>query len=100
MKHRPRINVKPEDADGTYSNIVLVAHSKAEFVLDFARMMPGNSAANLKSRIIMSPHAVKAFAAQLTKQVETYEKNNGLLTDSQGQNSIGFNAPNNEDRTE
>ena len=27
MKQQPRINVKPEDVDGTYSNLVLVAFS-------------------------------------------------------------------------
>ena len=97
VKQRPRINVKPEDTDGTYSNLVLVAFSAAEFVLDFARIMPGGSAASLKSRVIMSPHAAKAFAAQLSKQVETYEKKNGALAESRGQNAIGFNTPGNED---
>ncbi|MCK5840889.1 MAG: DUF3467 domain-containing protein [Candidatus Fermentibacteria bacterium] len=97
VKQRPRINVKPEDSDGTYSNLVLVAFSRAEFVLDFARIMPGASAASLKSRVIMSPHAAKAFAEQLSKQVETYESKNGTLADSREQNSIGFNTPGNED---
>ncbi|MCK5785126.1 MAG: DUF3467 domain-containing protein [Candidatus Sabulitectum sp.] len=98
VKQRPRINVKPEDTDGTYSNLVLVAFSRAEFVLDFARIMPGASAASLKSRVIMSPHAAKAFAKQLSKQIETYETKNGALADSKEQNSIGFNTPGNEDR--
>lgn len=97
MKQRPRINVKPEDTDGTYSNLVLVAFSRAEFVLDFARIMPGAPAASLKSRVIMSPHAAKALAAQLSKQVKAYENQNGTLADSKEQNSIGFNTPGNED---
>jgi hypothetical protein len=97
VKQRPRINVKPEDTDGTYSNLVLVAFSRAEFVLDFARIMPGASGANLKSRVIMSPHAVKAFAEQLSKQVDAYEKKNGMLAESREQASIGFNSPGNED---
>lgn len=97
VTQRPRINVKPEDTDGTYSNMVLVAFSRAEFVLDFARIMPGATAASMKSRVIMSPHAAKAFAVQLSKQVEAYEKKNGLLADAREQNSIGFNTPGNED---
>ncbi len=100
VKQRPRINVKPEDADGTYSNLVLVAFSRAEFVLDFARIMPGASAASLKSRVIMSPHSAKAFAEQLTKQIETYEAKNGALADSREQSAIGFNTPGNEDRSD
>lgn len=97
VKQRPRINVKPEDTDGTYSNLVMVAFSRAEFVLDFARIMPGAPAASLKSRVIMSPHAAKAFAEQLTKQVKTYETKNGTLVESREQNAIGFNTPGNED---
>ena len=100
VKQRPRINVKPEDADGTYSNLVLVAFSRAEFVLDFARMMPGGAAASLKSRVIMSPHAAKAFAEQLTNQIKTYEEKNGTLVNSRGPNAIGFNTPGNEERTD
>ena len=100
VKQRPRINVKPEDADGTYSNLVLVAFSRAEFVLDFARMMPGVAAASLKSRVIMSPHAAKAFAEQLAKQVKTYEEKNGALADTREQNAIGFMTPGNEDRAD
>lgn len=101
MKQKPRINVKPEDVDGTYSNMVLVAFSRAEFVLDFARVMPGSVAANLKSRVIMSPHAAKNFAKQLTAQVKTWEEKNGDLTeDLRDQNAIGFITPGNEDKTE
>lgn len=97
MKQKPRINVKPEEVDGTYSNLVLVAFSRAEFVLDFARIMPGATAANLKSRVIMSPHAVKAFARQLTQQVKTFEEKNGALSENpKDQNAIGFITPGNE----
>lgn len=100
MKEKPRISVKPEDVDGTYSNLVLVAFSRAEFVLDFARIMPGSAAANLKSRIIMSPHGAKHFAQQLTAQVKAWEEKNGDLADSRDLNSIGFNTPGNEDKTD
>lgn len=98
MNQKPRINVKPEDVDGTYSNMVLVAFSRGEFVIDFARVMPGAAAANLKSRVIMSPHAAKVFAGQLNAQVEAWEKKNGKLGDPRDQNSIGFVTPGNDAR--
>jgi hypothetical protein len=100
QKHIPRINVNPEKSDGTYSNLVMVAFSRAEFVLDFARIMPGAPAASLKARVIMSPHAAKAFAEQLVKQIKTYEEKNGALADTREQNAIGFITPGNEDRTD
>lgn len=98
INQKPRINVKPEEIDGTYSNMVLVAFSRAEFVLDFARIMPGSAGANLKSRVIMSPHAVKNFAAQLTNQIKAYEEKNGKLLETRDQSAIGFVTPGNEDK--
>jgi hypothetical protein len=93
LKSPPRINIRPEDADGEYSNMALVTYSKAEFVLDFARMMPGVPAASLKARIILSPHRVKALIAALDGQVKSYEGKYGKLEDSDPQGSIGFQSP-------
>ncbi len=60
MKQPPQINADPSDTDGVYSNVFYVAASRAEFVLDFARIVPGVQGAKLKSRIIISPHTMKA----------------------------------------
>ena len=46
------INLSPEVAEGSYSNLAIVAHSSSEFVVDFVRMMPGQKSANVQSRII------------------------------------------------
>jgi hypothetical protein len=35
------INLSPEVAEGTYTNLAIIAHSNSEFVFDFVRMMPG-----------------------------------------------------------
>src|SRR5512136_1726440 len=94
LKSPPRINIRPEDADGEYSNVALVTYSKAEFVIDFARMMPGVPAASLKARIILSPHRVKSLIAALEGQVKSYETKFGKLEDSDPQASIGFQSPN------
>lgn len=92
-KTPPRINVRPEDADGVYSNIALVSFSRAEFVLDFARQMPGVPTASLKARVIISPHRVKALVAALESQVRTYESRFGKLEDNDPQGAIGFQNP-------
>ena len=42
------INLSPEVAEGTYSNLAIVAHSSSEFVVDFVRMMPGQKNANVQ----------------------------------------------------
>ncbi len=96
MKQPPRINVKPEDAEGVYSNVFLVASSRAEFVLDFARAVPGVNGARLKSRVIVSPHRMKALVKALEGQITAYEKRYGKLeTDSQ-QPAFGFQNPGGE----
>ena len=49
------INLRPEVAEGTYTNLAIIAHSNSEFVFDFVRMMPGQKEANVQSRVIMTP---------------------------------------------
>ena len=35
------LEIKPEIAKGTYSNLAIITHSRSEFVIDFATMLPG-----------------------------------------------------------
>ncbi len=37
------INVPAELLEGVYSNLAVITHSSAEFILDFIRVMPGTS---------------------------------------------------------
>lgn len=53
------INVPAELLEGVYSNLAVITHSSAEFILDFIRVMPGTSKAPVKSRVVMAPEHVK-----------------------------------------
>ena len=92
MNQPPRINASPTEAEGVYSNVFFVASSRAEFVLDFARAMPGVQAATLKSRVIVSPHRVKALVQALEGQISSYEERFGPL-ESATQSTFGFQNP-------
>lgn len=92
IKQSPRINIQPEHADGVYSNVFFIASSQSEFVLDFARLTPGVKVANLKSRVIISPHRVKGLINALSKQMEVYEEQFGEI-DIKNQTSFGFQNP-------
>lgn len=92
IKQPHQINADAADTDGVYSNIFFVAASRAEFVLDFARIVPGVKGAKLKSRVIISPHRMKALVKTLESQIESYEAKFGKL-DIDGQNSFGFQNP-------
>ncbi|NLP06465.1 DUF3467 domain-containing protein [Candidatus Fermentibacteria bacterium] len=93
LKTPPRINVKPEDADGEYSNMAIVTFSRAEFVLDFARVMPGVPNASLKARVIVSPQRIKSVVSALESQIRAYEQKYGKLEEADGQAPIGFQNP-------
>ena len=52
------IELSEEVAEGIYSNLAIITHSDAEFVIDFIKLMPGAPKAKVKSRIILTPQAI------------------------------------------
>ena len=74
-----QIELKEEVAEGTYSNLAIIAHSSSEFVMDFVRMMPGVTKAQVKSRIIMTPEHAKRLALALHDNLMRYEAQFGEI---------------------
>ncbi len=68
------IEINAEDADGIYSNLTIISHSTSEFVLDFARLMPGQPKAQVKSRIIVTPENAKRLLSALQDNIARYEQ--------------------------
>jgi hypothetical protein len=64
---------------GVYSNVVRIAHSKFEFLLDFGQVTPERKEAVIRARVIMSPHHAKALSQLLSQKVHEYEEKNGQL---------------------
>ena len=63
------IELSEEMAEGVYANLVMIAHSNSEFVLDFIRLMPGVPKAKVKSRVILTPeHAQRLFHQSQKKE--------------------------------
>lgn len=73
------IELKPEVAQGTYSNLAVITHSHSEFVLDFASMLPGFGKAVVSNRIIMTPEHAKRLLNALMDNVTKYESQFGLI---------------------
>ena len=63
---KKQVQIKLDDSENLveYVNFAVVRHSPAEFILDFIRMLPGMSKANVKSRLIMAPSNVKSRNTQ------------------------------------
>lgn len=68
------IELSEEMAEGIYSNLAIISHSNAEFVLDFIRLMPGVPKARVKSRIIMTPMNAKRLLIALHDNIDKYEQ--------------------------
>lgn len=74
-----QIELTPEIAQGTYANMVLLAHSSSEVILDFVRVLPGLPKANVQSRIILTPEHAKRLMFALQDNVMRYEKSFGAI---------------------
>jgi len=73
------IELSEDIAQGVYSNLAIISHSTSEFVLDFARIVPGISKAQVKSRIILTPEHTKRLLMSLQENVSRYESMVGRI---------------------
>ena len=70
----------PENvAEGTYSNLAVIAHSSSEFVIDFVRIMPGVPKAKVQSRVILTPEHAKRLLYALNDNIKRFESQNGTI---------------------
>jgi len=79
MEKQLNIELGPEEAEGIYSNLVLISHSPAEFVMDFTRILPGKPKAKVYSRIIMAPQHAKSLLNALQENIKKYEEQFGEI---------------------
>lgn len=75
------IEISEEVAEGVYSNLAIITHSHAEFVIDFVNVMPGTPKSKVKSRIILTPQHTKRFMKALTEYITRFESLNGKIQD-------------------
>lgn len=86
------IELGDKESEGIYSNLALITHSSAEFIIDFTRMVPNVPKAKVYSRIIMTPQHAKSFLKALEDNIEKYENQFGeiKLHSDQQPSGIGF----------
>jgi hypothetical protein len=73
------IGLGEREAEGIYANVVFIAHSQAEVILDFARALPGLPKARVFSRIIMTPQHAKGLLGALQQNIANYETSFGPI---------------------
>lgn len=79
QQNQIQIELTDEIAQGTYSNLAIIAHSSSEFIVDFVRIVPGVPKAKVKSRIILTPEHAKRLLFALNDNIVKYEKQNGTI---------------------
>ena len=97
QKPQQQINIElgEKEAEGIYSNLAIITHSPAEFVIDFTRVLPGIPKAKVHARIITTPQHAKLLLNALKDNIEKFEKTFGEIK-VQGDppaGSFGFQPP-------
>lgn len=90
-----KVDIDPEHAEGIYSNLAFLHLSPSEFILDFARIMPGPPQAKVLSRVILTPQAAKAVHRLLEVNIKKYEEQYDEIPGPGGENDtsrIGFHT--------
>jgi hypothetical protein len=98
-KHQLRM---PADLESVYANMVRIAHTPAELVIDFSALLPGDRVGKVVSRVVMSPLGAKLFARALKENIAKFESAFGEINVPQRQSLADFlfnpppNSPNDE----
>jgi hypothetical protein len=77
IEQQINVEISEEMAEGVYSNLVMIAHSNTEFILDFIRLMPGVPKAKVKARVILTPEHAQRLLIALKDNIRKFEDNHG-----------------------
>ncbi len=66
-------------AQGEYANFAMITHSSSDFIIDFARVLPGVPKAQVKSRVILAPEHAKRLLGALQENLMRYEQEFGKI---------------------
>lgn len=74
-----QIELTPDVAQGEYANFAIITHSSSDFIIDFARVLPGVPKAQVKSRVILAPEHAKRLLGALQENIMRYERSFGPI---------------------
>src|SRR6266480_2441500 len=86
-----QVELGEKEAEGIYSNLAIITHSPAEFIIDFTRVTPGVPRARVHARIIMTPQHFKLLLNAMKENMDRFESQYGpVRADGQGEHPFGF----------
>jgi len=81
-QNKINLELSDEVAEGIYSNLAIITHSRSEFIIDFVKMLPGIPKAKVKSRIILTPQHAKRLVKALIDNIKKFESLHGEIKES------------------
>ncbi len=78
----------PPSVQPVYANLARISHAPAEFVLDFARLLPGDMRATVMARVVMTPVALKLFIQAATENLARFENTFGPVNLPTGSSTL------------
>ena len=73
------IELGEKEGEGIYSNLAIITHSPAEFIIDFTRIVPGIPKAKVHARIITTPQHAKMLLKALKENIQKFESKFGEI---------------------
>lgn len=93
------IELGEKEAEGIYSNLAIITHSPAEFIIDFTRIVPGVPKARVHARIITTPQHAKMLMKALKDNIEKFEARFGVINaDVPQEQHFGFTPVKKEEK--
>lgn len=68
----PSLEVPP-GMEVVYANLARISHSPADIVIDFAHILPGDTKAVVKARVLLAPLSAKLLVRALAENIARYE---------------------------
>ncbi len=74
------IKIGDEEQKGRYSNLLRIAHSREEFILDFINLVPPQGV--VTARVVTSPGHLKRIVRALQENLDRYEAAYGTIQEA------------------
>lgn len=83
-----KIKITDEVMEGRYANMMRVSHTKEEFIMDYANVVPPQGI--MTARVITSPGHMKRILKALQDNIGKYEKSFGPINEAEAPKGIPF----------
>lgn len=88
-----QIKITDDVLKGVTANMMAVAHTKEEFVVDFMNIYPAQGQGIVTSRVVLTPGHIKRILKALEENLKKYEAQFGMIAESDSPSpEIGFQA--------